>query len=516
MKTRLQNRKFVSLQESYTLRKRIAEVRLSQESRLLSEATRTGELLLEELSKGELKQATEVVKKLGALEKVVPDDSEEFKAAISDAMEDVRSFMGGGGLKQMLSRGIGAVASKLGIKVGENPLLKSLTLMSSLEKSIPELKDTVEKTAKEKVFTDENKEKPLSDAIGDEVITKNLMDIVAKSMAPEGVFSKLSSLFGKGIPYVKDVKKFVRELFATKVGEIDEIVKVLESGIQAEDVEDTTKELAKDNQEATGGGSSGGKGGGMPSQGAPVVSPAQLALVVAAGSATEQGKDPSDATQAAKKDPKAMTNKFIDFLAKKSGKNPENVKAVLTAMLKSKLLIANVELKESFRRGATATLTGFDVLRAVRCLNESRGSTSRWVELLFEDANEVRQKRERYLGSIEKDLKDAKSFDELIKVIKEKNDKNVELGDLIEKLEEFAKTPGMEKDTTFKNENFPAFLHSIIEDIKNGDSPSPSGGEKLDKIVDKLKADLKNIEPQEIKAILEAIPDFLFPDEEKK
>lgn len=488
------------------------EVRLSQERRLLSEATRTGELLLEELSKDELKQATEVVKKLGSLEKVVPDDSEEFKTAISDAMEDVRSFMGGGGLKQMLSRGIGAVASKLGIKVGENPLLKSLTLMSSLEKSIPELKDTVEKTAKEKVFTDENKEKPLSDAIGDEVITKNLMDIVAKSMAPVGVFSKLSSLFGKGIPYVKDVKKFVRELFATKVGEIDEIVKVLESGIQAEDVEDTTKEMAKDNQEATGGGS---KASGVPAEGGTILSPGQLAVVVAAGAATQQGKDVGPAVQQAQKDPEAMTKKLVTYLAGKSKQKEEEVKAVLSALLKSKLLIANVELKESLQRGSTVTLTGFDVLRAIRCLNESRGSTARWIDLLLEAPPTPSPEAEvlKFIENNKDKIAAAKDFEELINILESysKKDDLKFLGNL----KKIAEKPGDYKGKPLREVPKGPIRDKVVK-LLQAESPPEGGGDKLDKIVDKIKGSLEKIDSKNIKAILEVIPDFLFPEEEKK
>lgn len=194
-----------TLRESYERDLVTEKIQRAVTERIVAESAAV--VLLEELNKDDFAKASKILKKLAAV-KGAADKSglSHLSDSIKKASDDLNSFTGGG-WGAFLKKGFDVVAKKLGGTVAQkNPIIKCTLLLSVIEGSfskIPQILDNVS--------IDKASDKSISDA-EDEKASENARNMIAKSLVPKGFFSKLSSMFGKAIPYVEDQKAFVDEI----------------------------------------------------------------------------------------------------------------------------------------------------------------------------------------------------------------------------------------------------------------------------------------------------------------
>ena len=398
-----------SLKLKYTNQKALQE-RLSRKKEILL-AESYAEMLLEALDPEELKKATSTLSKMREI-KAAGKNMPALVAAIDEAVKEINEFMGGG-VGSLLKRGLGALASKFDIKAGENPILKGLSFLNALESGFGKLSDVLKNVVDD--YKEDDDKSPLDQA-PDDAAKKTLAAQAKNGFAPsEGIFSKIASLFGKGIPFVSSTEDLVTDVLKAPAKEVTEVIKAAASGESTSGAAGAAGDIARAGQGAGGGGRAGGGGGGggvpriagVPGVGQPITSLAQLAGVLGAGAALGGGggiPQLGAAAAAAREDPADATKDFIEYVKKKSGEDDATIKKILAALIQTKALRANIAVKESFSRldsRATNTLTLEDVYDAMDSLDESSFYGRHWIDLLLEKPNLTRNpaydaaKRER-------------------------------------------------------------------------------------------------------------------------
>jgi hypothetical protein len=405
----------LSLKENYAIKSFLNEKRRLNEERLLAESYAV--LILEELDKNQMQQATNAIKKFQLISNAAGKaNMGGLQKVIKNAAEDINQFMGGG-LGALLKKGIGALASKMGVKIAENPLLKGLTLLNSLESAFAALPDILSNNIEN--YDEKAKESPLDQA-GDDKAKKAIFDTFKKALVPEGVFSKIISLVGKGgsLPYMGDIKLVINDILLAPASAVTELIAATQTAPMTSDIQKAVSSIAQAGQEAgqQGGGAGGGAEVAVPKLGAPVTGTAQLAAVVAAGSAKNNNKDVQAAVDDAQKNPKAVIDKFMNYVAQKSKQDVEKVvKPVITALIKNKALETNVKLESV--RSNQVVLTSSDIAKAKKALIQSRGSVKEWIRIISRNALLV----ENAMTDIKKaiDSGEIKTTDELEEKLKD-------------------------------------------------------------------------------------------------
>ena len=362
-----------TLKESHS-RSLLLERRVRE--RLLAEST--AQLILEVLDKEDLKQATKVLDRLSAIEKIAASDpnlKDSLGAAIADARKDVNDFTGGG-MGVLLKKGATAIAQKFGAKAGSNPILKATMLLNALETGLKDMVSIVKNNAPN--FDEKSKESLLKQLDDDAV--KNVIKNLKKAFVPEGIFAKLKSIFGGssgGMPYVKDIDVLVENIMDMPAPNLVNLIRTVTSDPISKEIQDTVKDMTQ----------SGESTDNKSSQGTSrsVTSTNSLATTVAAGQSAEKGKDSGEALEKAKENPKAIVKDFIKFIQTKSQQDEETVSKVLSVLLKKGKLKSSYAVAESTsRRHTSYTLTMNEILDAQVALLKSGGSTRLWVKKLFE------------------------------------------------------------------------------------------------------------------------------------
>jgi hypothetical protein len=402
-----------TLQESYRQRQLLVERVRRADERLIAESAANS--LLEALDKDDLKKATEVLNKLNAIKKVADSDPglTGLSEAIKAAADDVNDFMGGG-LMSFLKKGLSSITKRLfGGDLDQNPVLKSLTLLNSLESGIKDLNSVIKNNIPS---YDDKSEKTILDQVPDEKAKKNLKKAVGKAFQPEGIFSKIKSLFGGGgggMPYVKNIDMFITGILDIKPQTLAELTSAVSQGPSTEEAAALVRSTA---QASSGGGQQAATQSGTIA----VSSSDQLAQAYARGLAAQKKQDPAAAADEAKKDPKKFTQSFMADVEKKSGQKPAVVKAVITTLIKKKKLLGDLQVDHRLHLGKTlqeswmdkrklAELTIGDVLEAKKAFRESKGSMHRWVEILIEGSGAGKWQAKIDKGDFKsiEDLKDA-------------------------------------------------------------------------------------------------------------
>jgi len=362
------------------------------QKQLLAEAT--AELLLEALSEEELIELkSNIEPKLNALTAAVPETCPTLKTSVNSAIDDVKKFAQAGFFKKLLSGGIDAVMGFLGVKTKENPLLKTMTYLSGLENLFGKLRELSTKLNKD-VFSSENSEKKLGELF-DKDENNTLKKSLLKALTPQdSVFSTIASMFGKGIPYVPKGAKLVDEIFDTKIGDLVNIIKALQTGKKTSELASTAREITS---AATGGAEAGGGAGGgkpqpAPGGGQPIASVDQLAAAILTHQAAQSNK-PTPPADETKKKASEITKKFLASVTKKAQESykeitDKDVQKVIKVLLQNKKLSSEFALNLEGRRlqgsNRLVTLSLADVSHARKLFIESGGSTKRWVKLLVE------------------------------------------------------------------------------------------------------------------------------------
>lgn len=363
-----------TLAVKYTKRRSLQEKLQRIDEMVIAESN--GQLLLEKLAEDDLKQATAVLKKLGALAKIADEGkATTLSSVIKQAANDVNEYTGGG-MMALIKKGISAITQKMGLPVGENPIVKSVTLLNSLETGLSQLGDLISNNAPDFDLKNE-KEKSVQQATagaGDRKSWDNLLKAAKKAFRPEGFFATLKSAFkGGGIPYMEDVDTTVTEILDMPAPVLLKMMQAAAGGTSTEKIAANVKDMVD---------ASGKAKSGKPEQAnEPVTDTDQLAQALATHS-----KDPEAAAETAEKQPKKLIQGFVDDIAAKSKIDKDKVQKILGVLLKNK------KLKGGVAEGRRISLTMDDVVDAQMALLESRGSVRRWARILLsEDKKNINQ-----------------------------------------------------------------------------------------------------------------------------
>lgn len=361
------NRSERTLASAYSRRRSLQEKLQRIDEMVIAETN--GQMLLEVLDKDDLKQATAVLKKLGAMAKIADEGkATTLSSVIKQAANDVNEYTGGG-MMALIKKGISAVTKKMGLPVGENPIIKSVTLLNSLETGLSQLEDLISNNAPDFDLKNE-KEKSVQQATagaGDRKSWDNLLKAAKKAFRPEGFFATLRSAFkGGGIPYMEDVDATVTDILDMPAPVLLKMMQTAAGGTKSEDIANNVKDMAS--------AAKGGEGAASPTgAAAPITNQEQMAQALAS-----HAKDPDAAAETASAKPKQLIQGFVDDIAEKSQIDKVKVQKVLGVLLKNK------KLKGGVAEGRRVSLTMDDVLDAQMALLESRGSVRRWATLLTE------------------------------------------------------------------------------------------------------------------------------------
>lgn len=488
----------LTLKESYQKKILIEKVQRLDE-RVLVESY--AQLLVEELSKDDLKKASEMLQRL----RVIASESQKLKItslyeAIKAASEDLNDQMQGGAGALLKKASKGVLSKITGVKIEDNALVKCTTLLNSIESGFSTLEDVVNNNLGDTLKDPKNKKLSIENlikfAVGGEKreeagkdsspeapgkkpkqevkpndprvekIKKRIINTIVNAFSkPEqkGFMAKLMSLFGSKIPYVKDSKKFATEIISVPYADLEKLIGIVTSDPLGKKLSQLSQDVATTSKE----------GGGEKSQrtGTPQVVQTlpQMAQVIVRGVADQKNKQPSDKSlTAAAEDPKKVTEKFVKYIADKSKQTPEVVGKILQALIKSGHLKSEVKITEGLSPvGLTKnifSLTISDVQHARNLFLESGYSPSVWVDLIFEGG----QSTSKWLTMINNG--DFKSVEDLKKAFEEKaGTKGYPHGgpetkqNLIKKLEENLASPSDDKK---QDEIPPEAIQKAAEEIK--------------------------------------------------
>lgn len=354
-----------TLRESYKRKKLLTE-----EMRIAEETAR---LILEEIDKDELAKTSQVLSKLNAIAgaaKNVP----EIASAIKSAAAEVNEFTGGG-MKALAKRGLSAIQRKFGAKAGANPILKSISLLNSLEQGLA----AVPAIIKNNIPDFDQSEGSVTDQAGDDKKKlQNIEKAIVKGFKPGGMFARIKSLFGKsgGMPYIANASGIAKGIMSMTGSEIEALAAAASGGPSASDIGGTVKDMTaapKGDKEA------GGKT-------VPITNQKDLATVIAAQSAGGDEEKAAKAAEEAAKNPKKFTDKFISAIAAKSKQPTDVVVKVVGALVQGGKMKTTVQESASrMLMSRTANLTLRDAQRGLSLYLESGGSSRRWIEMLVED-----------------------------------------------------------------------------------------------------------------------------------
>lgn len=474
----------------------------------LREAEEMAQLIVEALDSEELQNATKILKKLGAIKKAVDADvdlKETLGVAIQEAADEVNEFTGGG-FKSLLKKGMGALAQKFGAKAGENPILKSLVLLNALERGFGDAIDLIQNSIPD---FDASSEQSIIDQ-SDEKVVKNLRRSLTKAFVPEGIFSKIKSIFGAssgGMPYVKNADVIINGILGMPAKTLTPIIKAATTGPSSNDASNSIQNVMK--------ASKGSKEKKAEEQ--PVKDVEALASAVATGQTEDKGEDAAaKASEQAASNPKVVVKQLVDFVAKQSKQNADVVEKVLNALLKKG------KLRASLTTEGRARISVHDVVEAQMALLECGGSSRTWARLLVE---KLTAKQKNAIRDIEAklasgEIKDEKGIEKLLKPVfgsapKEqmnKLKKKIKSGDAEDKKPETTATEPAADAGENTSEPTGSGSDSPQQDAGK-EEPTATGGEQPTgnhaEVIKSIQDDLKDVDVKSIEAVLDALPEYL-------
>ena len=281
-----------------------------------------------------------------------------------------------------------SLAGVFGLNVDNNPVLKSISLLSALESGFDSFEDILSDPGN---FASFKKTGPsLQDQAGNNA--ENVKKLLKKAFEPEGIFSKIKSLLGVSrMPFVDSEDIFLQELMTAPAKSVLLLRQAVLSGFTSKNVQDNVQDFVAD--EAPGVLMEPRKI--LPASGQPVTSTGQLISLVS--TATSGGGDKASATitAKAKDDPNQFLNGFIDSISSQTKVKKDTVTKVLNA------LVAYNNSKKGGKKGGKKPaaspapaqeskmyITVDDVFDAKIKLFECNTSEE-WVDLLFEQKGSV-------------------------------------------------------------------------------------------------------------------------------
>lgn len=216
-----------TLKSQYVDKKRmLIEQKVRAANRQLLRENAAAQLIMEAMDENDLKVATQIINKLRKMKKQGLD---ELDSAISLAEADINKYLSGGNIQK--------AKQKLMSMVGfSNPLVKIMTLANALEAGFKQIPTIVKNSIDEDKL---DEDKTILDVLNDENKRNVLVKNIRKALAPQGIFGT----FGK-IPYVKTDALSLQIVSSIKLGQLLNLIKVVESGPKSADISKDIKNIA--------------------------------------------------------------------------------------------------------------------------------------------------------------------------------------------------------------------------------------------------------------------------------
>lgn len=384
------------------------------------------QLLVEVLSKGDMKTASEMLQKLKRISGAAQAAGiKSLATAIKDASDDLNKFMGGSAFDILKGAAANLLKKLAGVDTADNPLVKCSVLIAGIEAGFSDLKDIVNNNIEDFNWKGDS----IAAQAGEN--EKTVIDTIVKAFQPEatGFFSKVMSFFGAGeLPYVESLNEFANEIVDAKPGPLEKLIAIAINQPISDAVSVAAKNIAS--------GSEGSGTGVVSGASRQVRTIDDLASAVAAGESASGKSSPEKLNAAAEKDPKKLTQKFINAVSKKSGQPVDVVVKVVSALVKAGKLKSSVSESRDIVYGERAViLTTAAVLEARRLYDECGGSSGRWIDLLSEVkiSDELKSKIEDIKKKIPGDNSKfkEKNIEDLDNIIKRlEKDEPLKTGDL--------------------------------------------------------------------------------------
>lgn len=365
----------------------------SMQERLIAEST--AYIILEALDKS-YKDLTVIKKKIADIAAVA---QKEGMTVTASAMQKALEEMAKNPEATKKKTGIAKLANVFGVKVDNNPVLKSMSMLSTLESGFDFLEDIVSDPAN---FPKFKKNGPsLEEQSGNNA--ENVKKVLKKAFAAEGIFSKLKSLLGVSrIPFVDNEDIFIQELMTVPAKSLLQLRKSVLGGFTTKNVQSSVQDFVA--SEAPGVLVSPDKI--LPTSGQPATSTSQLISLVAAAATDGKGKTSATISAKAKDDPGQFLNSFIDSIAAQTKIKKDTIAKILNA-----LVVYNNSKKSGKKGGkkgqkpepgsasppaapvpaqeSRSYITAEDVFDAKIKLFECDGTSSDWIDLLFEQKSAI-------------------------------------------------------------------------------------------------------------------------------
>ena len=361
----------------------------SMQERLIAEST--AYIILEALDKS-YKDLTVLKKKIADIAAVA---QKEGMTVTASAMQKALEEMAKNPEATKKKTGISRLANVFGVKVDNNPVLKSMSMLSTLESGFDFLEDIVSDPAN---FPKFKKNGPsLEEQSGGN--SENVKKVLKKAFAAEGIFSKLKSLLGVSrIPFVDNEDIFIQELMSVPAKSLLQLRRSVLGGFTTKNVQNSVQDFVA--AEAPGVLVSPDRI--LPTSGQPATSTSQLISLVAAAATSDKGKTTTTISAKAKDDQGQFLNSFIDSIASQTKIKKDTIAKILNA------LVAYNNSKKSGKKGqkpaagsaapspaapaqeGRSYITAEDVFDAKIKLFECNGTSSNWLDLLFEEKSVVK------------------------------------------------------------------------------------------------------------------------------
>jgi hypothetical protein len=382
--TKLQISERETLKDAYR-RKLLAEKVRRLDEKIVTEAAAA--TLLEALSKADFAQATKILKKLNGIGKAAQTSgATELSRALKKAADEINELAGGSeSVMGLIKKGAASFLKKLtGFGTKNNPILKSATLLSSLEEGLSYIPQIIENNfpdfdkSKTDISLSQQIEESQKEKGAGNKIEINIRKQIVNALKPAGIYSKIKSIVAgaSGIPYIDNVEKIAQQLVDIKLENRIDIIDAAVANPVSVDAAETARRFAQENQASQRTGASSGN----------VIRNAKDFAAAIEAALDDAGKE---VPSAVKDDPQKVTSAFVDVVLKKVNTTIKNinvseddVKKVLAVLAKS----AKLKTKFVLEHKSISVLTKDHVRTSISMYLESGGSSRQWVNMLIEDS----------------------------------------------------------------------------------------------------------------------------------
>lgn len=221
----------MTLREKYLLKKQkqLSEKLNSTDKNFLQE-TKITNMIIEAIEEEDLQEVEKLIDKLRSMK---GKGVAALDKAISNAEADVAKYASGGIGTEFLTK----IKGMVGLK---NPIVKVTTFADALEQGLKQVPTILKINLGDQEFLKKNLEFPIDKILEKDAKKKKVVtDTIFKAFKPKGILSSF-----KNVPYVEDMSKLARDLTATPLKNLVDLVKLSSAAPTAQSLTDDVKDVA--------------------------------------------------------------------------------------------------------------------------------------------------------------------------------------------------------------------------------------------------------------------------------